>query len=249
MLFFLRKIRNSLLSKKQYTTYLIYAIGEILLVVIGILIAVQIDDWQKDVFLRKQEKQYLTEIKSNLQDDIGLCNYTSSFNDNKTKVILEILALFKLEDEDQITAQMLPHMDLLFAFATLSQNRVAFDNMNNAQSIAIIKNVDLRSKLSAYYSKSFVSASWTIHFTRKLNDQLTPLIMSQDMTKQLFNIDVPIERPSDHIPYYRNPYVISTLVNTVKNISFQTIDANQQEEEARDLINSIDSHLTDWCNH
>lgn len=43
MLFLLRQIRRKMLSKNQFTTYLPYAVGEIILVVVGILIAIQID--------------------------------------------------------------------------------------------------------------------------------------------------------------------------------------------------------------
>lgn len=47
MLKFFRKIRQELLSDNQFSKYLLYAIGEILLVVIGILIALQINNWNE----------------------------------------------------------------------------------------------------------------------------------------------------------------------------------------------------------
>lgn len=48
MLFLLRKIRRKLMQKNKFTTYLLYAIGEIVLVVIGILIAVSINNWNQE---------------------------------------------------------------------------------------------------------------------------------------------------------------------------------------------------------
>ena len=47
-----RKIRHQLLSEDRYSIYILYASGEILLVVIGILIALQLDNWNDN---RKQE--------------------------------------------------------------------------------------------------------------------------------------------------------------------------------------------------
>lgn len=66
MLKFFRKIRLELLSENSFPKYLIYALGEILLVVIGILIALQINNWNE---ARKQDAIIKTHLQ-NLQEDI-----------------------------------------------------------------------------------------------------------------------------------------------------------------------------------
>jgi len=43
-----RKIRNQLLSEKSYSIYMLYAAGEIVLVMVGILLALQIDNWNEN---------------------------------------------------------------------------------------------------------------------------------------------------------------------------------------------------------
>ena len=48
MLRFFRHIRQSLLQENKISKYLLYALGEILLVVIGILIAMQINNWKEE---------------------------------------------------------------------------------------------------------------------------------------------------------------------------------------------------------
>ncbi|WP_348719101.1 DUF6090 family protein [uncultured Algoriphagus sp.] len=47
MISFFRKIRQKLLTQNRVTRYLIYAFGEIFLVVIGILIALQVNNWKE----------------------------------------------------------------------------------------------------------------------------------------------------------------------------------------------------------
>ncbi|MEJ2113692.1 MAG: DUF6090 family protein, partial [Flavobacteriaceae bacterium] len=42
------KIRQRLLSENKFSKYLLYAIGEIILVVIGILIALQVNNWNNE---------------------------------------------------------------------------------------------------------------------------------------------------------------------------------------------------------
>jgi hypothetical protein len=48
MLHFFRQIRQRLLTDNKFSKYLLYAVGEILLVVIGILVALQIDNWNEE---------------------------------------------------------------------------------------------------------------------------------------------------------------------------------------------------------
>ncbi|MDO1500168.1 DUF6090 family protein [Winogradskyella maritima] len=71
MIKFFRKIRQNLLSQGKTGKYLKYAFGEILLVVIGILIALQVSNWNKKRIDSDSEKEALydlnTEIKSNIK--------------------------------------------------------------------------------------------------------------------------------------------------------------------------------------
>ncbi|WP_229741447.1 DUF6090 family protein, partial [Planktosalinus lacus] len=70
MIKFFRKIRQNLLNEGKTTRYFKYAIGEIVLVVIGILIALQINNWNERENSISQAEKHLKTIKLNLQDDI-----------------------------------------------------------------------------------------------------------------------------------------------------------------------------------
>jgi len=59
MIKFFRHIRRSLIQKNQMGKYFKYAIGEILLVVIGILIALQINNWNENRITTKNQEKYL----------------------------------------------------------------------------------------------------------------------------------------------------------------------------------------------
>ena len=74
MLKFFRKIRKNLLETGKFRTYLFYALGEILLVVVGILIALQINNWNEGKRERKLEDEYLHKIALNIKDDINQYN-------------------------------------------------------------------------------------------------------------------------------------------------------------------------------
>ena len=70
MLFLLRQIRRKTLMNNKFTTYLLYAIGEIILVVLGILIAISIDDWYTEKNERAQEQVILHQLKDEYQKNL-----------------------------------------------------------------------------------------------------------------------------------------------------------------------------------
>lgn len=69
MIKFFRKIRKQLLTENKFSKYLLYAIGEIVLVVIGILIALSINNWNENQKKKEILKVYLQNYVEDLKDD------------------------------------------------------------------------------------------------------------------------------------------------------------------------------------
>ncbi|RNC92079.1 MAG: hypothetical protein ED555_02935 [Allomuricauda sp.] len=70
MIKFFRRIRHTLLSENRFSKYLIYALGEIILVVIGILLALQINTWNEARKDKAVGDQYLADIRQDLENDL-----------------------------------------------------------------------------------------------------------------------------------------------------------------------------------
>lgn len=70
MIKFFRKIRQSLLAENKLSRYLLYAVGEIALVVIGILIALQINNWNDAQKMMRKEIKVYQEIHSELNETL-----------------------------------------------------------------------------------------------------------------------------------------------------------------------------------
>jgi len=70
MIKFFRKIRQSLLGENKFSKYLLYAIGEIILVVIGILIALQLNTWKETIAINKIKEVNLKSLEQDLRDDL-----------------------------------------------------------------------------------------------------------------------------------------------------------------------------------
>ena len=86
-----RRIRQELIDKGNLKRYLIYAIGEILLVVLGILIAFQINSWNDTRKSKYLEKQYLTNIKNEINTSVIKLDESIKFNTTTLNHIENIL--------------------------------------------------------------------------------------------------------------------------------------------------------------
>lgn len=94
MLTFLRKIKRSLIESGSAKKYLIYAIGEIILVVIGILLALQINNWNEWRKDRNLEMEILNDLRLNLENNVSLISERVDYFTNgihSCKIILEVI--------------------------------------------------------------------------------------------------------------------------------------------------------------
>ena len=74
MIKFFRNIRQNMIKQNKVSNYLLYAIGEIVLVVIGILIALQVNNWNETRKLNATEKEFFQGVRSDLLQDKAYMN-------------------------------------------------------------------------------------------------------------------------------------------------------------------------------
>jgi len=103
-----RKVRQTLINEGKTSKYLKYAIGEIVLVVIGILIALQINNWNENRKLAKTELKVLHEIQSNLKQSLW------SINQGLTSSKLEETGFRALLEHIEAKKPYKPELDTIF---------------------------------------------------------------------------------------------------------------------------------------
>ena len=91
MLHFFRKIRRDLLTNSQFFKYLKYAIGEIVLVVLGILIAFQVDNWNEDRKSQERVRLLFSQVQKELLYNISRTNYAIDFYVNLDPVFYSVI--------------------------------------------------------------------------------------------------------------------------------------------------------------
>src|SRR6056300_551183 len=71
MLLILRKMKQSYFKNAEFRKYLLYALGETALVVVGILIALQIDNWNNEKLQQEALNNYFGSIARNIDSDLA----------------------------------------------------------------------------------------------------------------------------------------------------------------------------------
>ena len=99
MIKFFRKIRQNLLSEGKTGKYFKYAIGEIVLVVIGILVALGINNWNENRKDRNLERNYIQELKTDLRKDSTSIS-SMLYKSNKQLQAKYLLYKYSIENTD-----------------------------------------------------------------------------------------------------------------------------------------------------
>jgi len=154
MINFFRKTRKKLADDNKPMKYLRYAIGEIVLVVIGILIALSINNWnegRKEIVI---EQNYLERLLIDLQKDInGLSFSKESSKNHINQIKLLTNAITNPDLSNHSPTQILESIEKLTWTAFLPISRFVYDELNSTGRMALIGSEELREQLAAYYGE------------------------------------------------------------------------------------------------
>ncbi|MGB4840033.1 MAG: DUF6090 family protein [Saprospiraceae bacterium] len=148
MIKFFRTIRQSLLINGQTIKYLKYAFGEIVLVVIGILIALQINNWNLDRLDRKMEKSILSDLKVEFEANLADANRVMEGHEGMFKALFQIQENIKLKRFDNTEADSLIYS--VFDWFTFTPKPGASNNLFNSGNLDLITNPELRNLLTLW---------------------------------------------------------------------------------------------------
>ena len=153
MIKFFRKIRQNLLTENKVSKYILYSLGEIMLVVIGILIALQLNNWNED---RKQNEtldSIFTIIKEDLESDI---DQMEIFINNFEKIrapIFDTLLYANLTIEE--LNKNPKYSKVFLGYEDIDMNIRGYDLLKNQPTVAQIKS-PLVSKISEFYNEHLI---------------------------------------------------------------------------------------------
>ena len=147
MIKFFRNIRRRLLRENRVTRYLLYAIGEIILVVIGILIALQINNWNETQKKHEASKQFILEIREDLVKDTILLASQIELLAQQIEIDKQVLSRIKYTQDDAL----LLNESIDRTLRDFRLNDQAFTSMNNAGYAGLVGYEDLFGEIKKHY--------------------------------------------------------------------------------------------------
>ncbi len=141
-----RNTRKKLLVENRFTKYVAYAIGEIVLVVLGILIALQINEWNNRRIADKEEVKTYQNIRRQITDDRNALNEVIRYNDLHLKAYKYANKII-IEDNRQKADSLAMMAMLLSRFSDFHRSSNIYETLVNSGELRLLKNTAITSKL------------------------------------------------------------------------------------------------------
>jgi len=240
MIKFFRKIRQSLISENKFSKYLLYAIGEIVLVVIGILIALQINNANIQRINNQKEFKYLENIKIDLQKDIENIHDNLDFRLKKSEGTQKLIQQIKGLPIDNLTELTYNVMNTVNV-ERFQPSNVTYNDMVSSGNLNLISNDSIKItlfELSLLYQKNMF---YIDHETSEYEEHVSKLVYKltdfEKMTPVFLGIKTAREVKITEEDFYelfqskeyKNGIVISNLTSKGFTELYQNIETKSKK--------------------
>lgn len=200
---FFRILRRKLLEEDKFRKYFWYAIGEVFLVVIGILIALQINNWNEDRKLQQMEVEYLGKLKQ-------------EFLANKETIDRKLIR-FRLNESDQTRLLDLHQKDIQFEAkemvygietsgfaATIELKKEIWNDLYSTGNALIFENSELQNRMSFFYKKliGYENLVEELNDFRRYNRRVSQNVLDPGFRIEMVNTFV--ENPDSQDIFFEN---------------------------------------------
>ena len=260
MIKFFRKIRQNLLMQNNNVRYIKYAIGEIVLVVIGILFALQINNWNLDRIERKNEGIILMDLKVEFEENLRDAERVFEGNSGIYNAISAIQKKIAIKDYDQNELDSL--MYFVFDWFDYTPKPGASNNLINSGNLNLITNKELRKLLTLWSGVDAELEDDEALAVRYSHDVIIPFLAEHfpigNLEKFDFDIVFYAREPMEEFEYTPETSLPYDVEGFMQNKTFQSHIAvkkiyarhNAMEclnvvKTCRDILNLIDTELND----
>jgi hypothetical protein len=200
MIKFFRIIRRRLLTENKFNTYILYAIGEITLVVIGILIALSINNWNERRQLVAQGEEYIGEIYGDLEKEVYNSKEIVSGLQKQYDATENALRVF--ESDDHLIKDSFEFSNNLWAAEKIfivQRSENTFDKLRTSGLSGIINNDSLINVLDRFYKNFDIRITEFNGVVVNLNLQTEILVGKVDVFDFALPLPLPLHLPLDSI--------------------------------------------------
>jgi len=148
MIPFFRKIRKKMADDNRPLKYMRYAIGEIVLVVIGILIALQINTWNNDRIEKRKEQEVLIGLHETFSRNLENLNFIIAVSQDAFDSSKKLLSLMGPNASDYTNLEVDSLIGHMINYSTYDPSTGAVDDIINSGKLNIIQNKVLKVNIS-----------------------------------------------------------------------------------------------------
>ena len=196
MIKFFRKIRYNLMSENKTGKYLKYAIGEIVLVMIGILLALQVNNWNEQRKFNSLKKVYVERLINDLQQDSTEVSELLVGLNEKQRIIETVI---KEIDGDSTSEQLISSLENYFSagwnMLDFTPSASTYSDLTQTGNMNVFRNPELIERIKQYYVKienetkgQNINKDWIIPLDVALSQESSAFEFDPN-TRQLFNVE------------------------------------------------------------
>jgi hypothetical protein len=189
---FFKALSNNLRPEHRLTKLLVGGVGEIFMVMVGILLALQVNNWNDDRKDGVKELKILREMRGNLDRDLVDCRFNIKRNGQLLHGNQAVLK--QLKDRTPYHDSLRIHYGSIFGNTTLTANTSAYDNLKSI-GFNLIRNDSLRQMITTLYSERYTylrnlefEADGKLQF-----DHILPQLMAKVVVDSVWESGQPID--------------------------------------------------------
>ena len=244
MIKFFRHIRKSLLMENKTSKYFKYAIGEIVLVVIGILIALQINNWNENRKSRQKEQSYLLGFKSDIQNSLKELDRVINKSEMASMAADSILKMKRGEIDTLNLSNFVRCVLKANGYTAYIVQQGTIDDIKGSGNLDVIKNDSIRLAIVSWDANLNSIREWEELGKNSSNDLADYLRVHMDNYKLAnpHKMDMPITLEEQKLLMEDRLFlnIISDRVRLPKRLNIQYVN---EVKKLNGLIRKIDNHL------
>ena len=201
MITFFRRIRQKLIDSGSVTKYLLYAIGEILLVVIGILIALQVNNWNEERNRQNEEMHYLAALKTDFETAESSFQLILSAVQEQLEHNEHLLNLISGPAGSIPSDSLVGMLRKSFIDVPFNVQVTAYSDLLNSGKLAVIQSEELRRALSEFETANALANGYAERAATQWANQVTEFFITRFNVSTIYGSESDVHWDTPDIPH------------------------------------------------
>lgn len=178
MLRFFRHKRKQPMQQKKNIQYLKYAFGEVILVVLGVVIALQLNNWNQDRIDRKEEKRIINDLLIEFHENQEALEFSVKFQKQKTALYFTLLSAdlsnYTIEQLDSISFKA-------YDSWTFNASLGIYNSLINSGKLDLLQNTTLKNKIAKFKDAAIDYSEDEIELSERTSNLLSQWFIKQEI--------------------------------------------------------------------